>query len=191
MLLSRGRGRLLQHQRCVGHGHAMEPISSNPHPGRGLLDEVQPATTWWEWEWGRGRYSTKKAPNDMHAGDAQRGWLHRVPQEGRPSPTTTGQREGSRAGNGSLGDSPRPGGSDDGWLRMTQEPLDGLPIGSVAQLLSELEYAGGTNGGHPDPAAPAVDLGVAVLVWPGLLGARLRFIGGGGCWGRGSGLVGL
>jgi len=58
----------------------------------------------------------------------------------------------------------RAGGGDDGRLGLLQQPLHGLAVGLVAELPRELEDPRGAQRGHPDPAAPAVDLGVAVLV---------------------------
>lgn len=46
---------------------------------------------------------------------------------------------------------------------MTEEPLDGLTVGFVTQLASELEDSGGANDGHPDPPASTIDLAVTVL----------------------------
>lgn len=55
------------------------------------------------------------------------------------------------------------GGSDDRGLGLAEEPLDGLAVGLVTKLASELEDTGGTNDGHADAPPSAVDLAVAVL----------------------------
>lgn len=55
------------------------------------------------------------------------------------------------------------GGSDDGWLRLLKEPLDGLSVRLVSQFTRELKHSGSTRRRHADPAASAIDLGVAVL----------------------------
>lgn len=57
------------------------------------------------------------------------------------------RRRGNRGGpdgggDGDWGDSAGPGGCDDGCLGVAKEPLDGLPIGAVAELSGELEDTG-------------------------------------------------
>lgn len=92
------------------------------------------------------------------------------------------QAGGGRGGIGQIGaggcgrrredrgrDGSRPGGGDDGGFGLLEEPLDGLAVGFVAELPGELEDARGAEGGHADPTAAAVHLGVAVV-----LGAPLR-----------------
>ena len=56
------------------------------------------------------------------------------------------------------------GDGDDGRLGLLQQPLHGLAVGFVAKLPREMEDSRGAQRGHPNPAAPAVDLGEAVLV---------------------------
>ncbi|PON60337.1 hypothetical protein PanWU01x14_153230, partial [Parasponia andersonii] len=56
----------------------------------------------------------------------------------------------------------RAGGGDDGGLSLAEEPLDGLAVGSVAELPGQLEDTGRAHGRHPNPAASPVHLGVAV-----------------------------
>lgn len=68
-------------------------------------------------------------------------------------------RDGGEAGGGGAG----AGGGDDGGLSLTEEPLDGLAIGLVAELARELEDAGGADDWHPYTAAAAVDFAVTVL----------------------------
>ncbi|MQL72358.1 hypothetical protein Taro_004709 [Colocasia esculenta] len=51
-----------------------------------------------------------------------------------------------------------PCGSDDGWYGFLRQPLDGLPIGLVAELLGYLEDMGGAGGQHVDPVLAAIDL---------------------------------
>lgn len=66
------------------------------------------------------------------------------------------------------------GGSDDRRLRLLKEPLDGLSIRLVSELTRELKDSGSTGRRHTDPAASAIDLGVAVLcgspLWRRLFG---------------------
>lgn len=54
-------------------------------------------------------------------------------------------------------------GGDDGWLRLTEKPLNGLAVGLVAELAVELEDVGGVDDVHADAAAEGVDLAVAIL----------------------------
>lgn len=56
------------------------------------------------------------------------------------------------------------GGGYDGGLRLLEQPLDGLPVGLVAQLPGELEDPSGAEGRHADPPPAAVHLRVPVLV---------------------------
>lgn len=79
------------------------------------------------------------------------------PRVGRGERGRDGGERGRRYGAGA-------GGGDDGRLGLLQQPLHGLAVGLVAELPRELEDPSGAERGHPDPAAPAVDLGVAVLV---------------------------
>ena len=55
------------------------------------------------------------------------------------------------------------GGGVDGRLGLLQQPLHGLAVG-LAEPPREMEDPRSTLRGHQDPATPAVDLGVAVLV---------------------------
>lgn len=60
-----------------------------------------------------------------------------------------------------------------GGLGLSEEPLNGLAIGLVAELTSELEHSGGADYGHADAAAATVDFAMTVL------GGRLLDRGGG------------
>lgn len=82
-------------------------------------------------------------------------------------------RRGEGGGAGAVGDFQRgevggdgscAGGGDDGWLGMVEEPLDGFPVGLVAQLPGELENAGCADGGHADPTTTAVNFDMSVFV---------------------------
>lgn len=46
---------------------------------------------------------------------------------------------------------------------MTEEPLDCLAVGAVAEFSRQLEDPGGAESWHPDSAAAAVNLGVTVF----------------------------
>lgn len=46
---------------------------------------------------------------------------------------------------------------------MAEEPLDGLAVGFVTELASQLENTGGANDRHAYSPAAAIDLAVAVL----------------------------
>ncbi|KAJ6831761.1 transcription factor TCP14 [Iris pallida] len=81
------------------------------------------------------------------------------------------------------------GGGDDGGLRLLEEPLDGLPVGLVAELPGELEDAGGAEGRHAYAPPAALDLGVPVLGGAPLGRGLLRGVGGGG--GGGEAVLGL
>ena len=74
-----------------------------------------------------------------------------------------GGDRGGGGGDGGGWDGAGAGGGDNGGLGLAEEPLDGLSVGAVAELAGELEDAGGAEERHADAAAPAVDLGVAVL----------------------------
>ena len=65
------------------------------------------------------------------------------------------------------------GGGVDGRLGLLQQPLHGLAVG-LAEPPREMEDPRSTLRGHQDPATPAVDLGVAVLV--GALLGRERLL---------------
>ncbi|KAL4362618.1 hypothetical protein GQ457_04G004510 [Hibiscus cannabinus] len=75
------------------------------------------------------------------------------------SPAADGNRDGGEAG----GDGPSAGGGYDRRLGLTQEPLDGLTVGFMAQLASQLEDTSGTNDGHPDSPSTTIDFAVTVL----------------------------
>lgn len=89
----------------------------------------------------------------------------RRPHVVRPGEPGCGGRERGRDGRErGRRDGARACGGDDGRLGLLQQPLHRLAVGLVAELPRELEDPRGAERGHPDPAAPAVDLGVAVLV---------------------------
>lgn len=111
----------------------------------------------------------------------------REPRGGRRRPPhvvvvvrPAGERGGGRGERGRDGGErgrrygPRAGGGDDGRLGLLQQPLDGLAVGLVAELARELEDPRGAERRHPDPAPPAVHLGVAVLVGAPLRPQRLH-----------------
>ena len=54
------------------------------------------------------------------------------------------------------------GGGDDGRLGVTEEPLDGLAVGAVAELARELEDPRGAHRRHSHAPPSAVDFGVPV-----------------------------
>lgn len=87
-----------------------------------------------------------------------------------------GGNSGGGGGNGCR-DGAGSGGGDDGGFCLAEQPLDGLAVGAVTQLASELEYPGSTEGWHADAAAAPVDLGVTVS---GARGSYLGFGSGGG-----------
>uniref|UniRef100_A0A2P2K368 Uncharacterized protein n=2 Tax=Rhizophora mucronata TaxID=61149 RepID=A0A2P2K368_RHIMU len=61
------------------------------------------------------------------------------------------------------GRSPGAGGSDNGRLGLTEEPLNGLTVGLVAELPGQLEDTCGAYDGHADSPSAAVNLAVAVF----------------------------
>lgn len=52
---------------------------------------------------------------------------------------------------------------NNGRLSLAKEPLDGLAVGFMTKLSSQLKYSGGADDGHTDAAATAVDFTVTVL----------------------------
>jgi hypothetical protein len=92
----------------------------------------------------------------------------------RPGDRGVGGRERGHGGERGRRYGPRAGGGDDGRLGLLQQPLHGLAVGLVTELPGQLEDPRGAEGRHPDPAAPAVDLGVAVLVGAPLGRERLQ-----------------
>lgn len=69
------------------------------------------------------------------------------------------EAEGGEVG----GDGAGPGGSDDRWLRLLEEPFDGLTVRPMSQFPGQLKDPGCALGRHPDPPAPPVHLSVSVL----------------------------
>lgn len=94
----------------------------------------------------------------------------------RVGPASEGGHLGGDGGGGGRNrlsrESAGAGGGDDGGLGVAEEPLDGLPVGAVAELPGQLEDPGGAHGRHPDSPSPTVDFGVAVPGRRGLSGLR-------------------
>lgn len=78
---------------------------------------------------------------------------------GRAAASSNGDGDGGEAGGGGSGSS---GGYDRG-LGLAEKPLDGLAVGLVTELTSELEDTGGADDGHADAPATAINFAVTVL----------------------------
>lgn len=85
-------------------------------------------------------------------------WIDGARDGGRAS-GGRGRDDGDWRGRDSSGAS----GGDDGWLGLTEEPLDGLAFRAVTELASELEYSGGAERRQADATTATVNLGGAVL----------------------------
>ena len=82
---------------------------------------------------------------------------------GRDRHGGAGAAEGDVEGGEVSGDSAGAGGSNDGWLRLLEEPLDGLAVRLVSQLTRELEHPSGAESRHSNSTTATVDLRVPVF----------------------------
>jgi hypothetical protein len=105
-------------------------------------------------------------------GPVDRGWLHKEHGvvRNRHVRCHRGAASGGGVGDGDNGGAcllrgdpgGGGGGGDDRGLRLAKEPLDGLPVGAVAELTGELGDTGRDHGQDVYTAAAAGDLGVPV-----------------------------